>query len=253
MVHKCPKCNSINLRRGGIGIERIARFLEEQFPSTHLDILSSDTISHSHEANNKISEFVNKKEGILLTTNMIFKFLPALSSVAFGLVIPSVDAMTGLPDYSTLEKAIHKLYAFQLSAQSICVQSFQDWNSETHTTSPFIHRFVSESPLTLLNEELLQRDTYTYPPFVEIIALRNTNKFRSKALKLAQDTKKVLRSMGIKARGPIESYHSRGQGQFIFTLIIQCSPLEAETLKATITPVLSPFQSIEINPSQLFS
>ena len=251
MVHVCPKCGSDNLRRGGLGIEKLARMIQYSFPSISLEILSRDHSNTQEDQEAKIDDLIQGKTQVLFATSMIYKFLPRLQTTNFALIIPSAEALLGIPDYLSLEKAIHTLGACFMSAENTVIQSFQEWNPDEESIPPLLHRLAHGSVSQILHEEQSQRKTYSYPPYFQIISIHSAHGVRSKALHQAKNTKKALRAIGIRALGPLESYRPRGKGQSVFTLIIKATDAEATEIKKKVVPVLGHGQDVEINPPNL--
>ncbi len=251
MLHTCPKCGSDNLRRGGLGIEKLARIIQAIFPHISLDMLSGDHSNTQEDQEQRIEEVLNGNTQVLLATSMIYKFLPHLQPTQFNLIIPSAEALLGIPDYLSLEKAIHTLGAGFMSSEHTIIQSFQEWNPDEQSTPPMLHRIAHGSIRQILTEEQAQRNTYHYPPYYQIIAIHSAHGMRTKALHQAKKTKQALRAIGIKALGPLESYRPRGKGQSVFTLIIKATDTEAVAIKRKVTPVLGHGQDVEINPPNL--
>lgn len=225
--------------------------IQHMIPSASLEILSRDHSNTQEDQEAKIDNLIQGKTQILFATSMIYKFLPTLQPTQFTLVIPSAEALLGIPDYLSLEKAIHTLGACFMSAQSTTIQSFQEWNPDEESIPPLLHRLAHGSVSQILHEEQAQRKTYSYPPYFQIISIHSAHGIRSKALQQAKATKQALRAIGIRALGPLESYRPRGKGQSIFTLVIKATDTEATEIKKKVVPVLGHGQDVEINPPNL--
>ncbi len=248
MVHVCPKCGSEELHRGGLGIEKIERMITHLFPHVTTEFLTRDhtlTLESQQEAVEKLK---SGEAQILFATSMFQKFLPGIPKPL--IIIPSAEALLGFPDYTTLERATQLLVQAFTAADQTLIQTFQDYVPE-EDAEPLLYRLARGDISSVLTEEYAERQQFGYPPYTEIIAVHSQHHYRNKALEQALRAKKALRTVGIKALGPLEKYSSKGRGRFVFTLIIKSTPAEAEALKKKLVPVLERGQDIEINPQKL--
>lgn len=248
MVHVCPKCGSEELHRGGLGIEKIERMIAHLFPAAKTEFLTRDhtlTLESQQEA---VAKLKSSESQILFATSMFQKFLPEIQRPL--IIIPSAEALLGFPDYTTLERATQLLVQAFTTAHQTLIQTFQDYVPE-EDAEPLLYRLARGDISSVLSEEYQEREQFGYPPYTEIIAVHSQHHYRNKALEQALRAKKALRTVGIKALGPLEKYSSKGRGRFVFTLIIKSTPVEAQALKKKLVPVLERGQDIEINPQKL--
>jgi len=248
MIHKCPQCKSLNLKQGGIGIQKIQSMIQDLYPQTPNFILSSDTASDVNTQREIINKFIHTKPAILLSTSMIHKFLDIIPQTIT--IIPSAESLINFPDYSIQEKSIQTLTELIQHSKKTFIQTFTTWNRDEELPS-HIYNIINRPIAELWQQEYNNRKLYQYPPHYEIIAIHSQHSKRQLALNQALRIKTALDNISIKALGPLEKYLAKGKGIYKFTLIIQSSPTQAKTIKAKLVPILERGQDIEINPQNL--
>ncbi len=248
MIHKCPQCKSLNLKQGGIGIQKIQSMIQELYPQNPNFILSSDTASDVSTQKNIIDQFIHTSPAILLSTSMIHKFLDIIPQTIT--IIPSAESLINFPDYSIQEKSIQTLTELIQHSKKTFIQTFTTWNRDEELPS-HIYNIINRPIAELWQQEYNNRKLYQYPPHYEIIAIHSQHSKRQFALDQALRIKTALDNISIKALGPLEKYLAKGKGVYKFTLIIQSSPSQAKIIKAKLVPILERGQDIEINPQNL--
>jgi|694.fasta_scaffold04549_19 primosomal protein N' (replication factor Y) len=248
MIDKCPQCKSLNLKQGGIGIQKIQSMIQELYPKTSNFILSSDTASDVSTQKNIIDKFIHTTPAILLSTSMIHKFLDIIPKTIT--IIPSAESLINFPDYSIQEKSIQTLTELIQHSEKTLIQTFTKWNRDEELPS-HIYNIINRPISDLWQQEYNNRKLYQYPPHCQIIAIHSQNSKRNYALDQALRIKNALYTININALGPLEKYLAKGKGIYKFTLIIQSTPTQAKAIKAKLVPILERGQDIEINPQNL--
>jgi primosomal protein N' (replication factor Y) (superfamily II helicase) len=248
MIHQCPQCKSYNLKQGGIGIQKIQSMIQELYPQIPSFILSSDTASDVSTQKDIIDKFIHSNPAILLSTSMIHKFLDIIPKTLT--IIPSAESLINFPDYSIREKSIQVLTELIQNSHKTLIQTFTTWNREEELPT-HIYNIINRPIAELWQQEYQNRQLYQYPPHYEIIAIHSQHSYRDKALSQALRVKTALHNISIKALGPLEKYLAKGKGIYQFTLIIQSTPKQAQSIKSKLVPILERGQDIEINPQNL--
>lgn len=248
MIHQCPQCKSYNLKQGGIGIQKIQSMIQELYPQIPSFILSSDTASDVSTQKDIIDKFIHSTPAILLSTSMIHKFLDIIPKTLT--IIPSAESLINFPDYSIREKSIQVLTELIQNSHKTLIQTFTTWNREEELPT-HIYNIINRPIAELWQQEYQNRQLYQYPPHYEIIAIHSQHRYRDKALDQALRVKTALNNIHIKALGPLEKYLAKGKGIYQFTLIIQATPKQAQSIKSKLVPILERGQDIEINPQNL--
>lgn len=248
MIHQCPQCKSYNLKQGGIGIQKIQSMIQELYPQIPSFILSSDTASDVSTQKDIIDKFIHSTPAILLSTSMIHKFLDIIPKTLT--IIPSAESLINFPDYSIREKSIQVLTELIQNSHKTLIQTFTTWNREEELPT-HIYNIINRPIAELWQQEYQNRQLYQYPPHYEIIAIHSQHSYRDKALSQALRVKTALHNIHIKALGPLEKYLAKGKGIYQFTLIIQATPKNAQSIKSKLVPILERGQDIEINPHNL--
>lgn len=162
---RCPHCGEDALRRKGMGTQQVERLVAERFPDARIARMDVDTTSGKW-AHTAILDRVGRGEiDILLGTQMIAKGLDFPNVTLVGVV----DADTGLnlPDFRAAERT------FQLLSQVAgrAGRGAKGGEVIVQTRMPTHHAVrhaVSHDFLSFVREELGNRRTPVYPPFVSI-------------------------------------------------------------------------------------
>lgn len=248
MIHTCPQCKSMNLKQGGIGIQKIQSLIQELYPNTPNFVLSSDNTSDILSQKDIIDKFTHHTPSILLATSMIHKFLDLVPKTLT--IIPSAESIINFPDYSIREKSIQTLTELIQHSNKTIIQTFSTWNRDEELPT-HIHNIINHPIAELWQQEYEKRQEYHYPPQYEIIAIHSQHTKRDQSLAQALRMKAVLAKIKIKSLGPLEKYIAKGKGVYRFTIIIQEKPTQAQSIKDKLTSILERGQEIEVNPQNL--
>ena len=166
----CIACGSTALKAQGLGTERIEEELAELFPTARVARMDLDTTRKKKAHATLLDAFANLEYDILVGTQMVSK---GLDFAHVGLVgVMSADRMLTFPDFRSFERAYQMLT--QVAGRAgrsgegargkVVIQTF----SADHW---LLHHVVDHDHEALVRRELIERQTYQYPPFVRMIRL----------------------------------------------------------------------------------
>ena len=167
---QCISCGSTALKPQGLGTERIEEELAELFPTARVARMDLDTTRKKTAHAKLLEAFANLEYDILVGTQMVSK---GLDFAHVGLVgVMSADRMLTFPDFRSFERAYQMLT--QVAGRAgrsgegargkVIIQTF----SADHW---LLHHVVDHDHEALVRRELVERQTYSYPPFVRMVRL----------------------------------------------------------------------------------
>ena len=230
---KCGACGSHSVKAKGLGTERIEEELSELFPSASVGRMDLDTTRSKHAHAKILEDFSNKKFDILVGTQMVSKGLDFEDVALVGVM--SADKMLTFPDFRSFERAYQMLT--QVAGRS--GRSNERGKVVVQTFSPdhwVIQKVVAGDHEKLVSNELIERKSYKYPPFVRLIriSLRHTDEKRVKAG--AEVLSKRLRQrFGERVVGPDTPYLSRVNDLFRLEILLK---FERELSPSKYKPML---------------
>lgn len=166
----CIACGSTALKPQGLGTERIEEELQELFPAARVARMDLDTTRKKTDHARLLEAFADQEYDILVGTQMVSK---GLDFANVGLVgVLSADRMLTFPDFRSFERAYQMLT--QVSGRAgrsndgprgkVVIQSF----SADHW---LLQHVVEQDHEAVVKRELIERETYMYPPYVRMIRL----------------------------------------------------------------------------------
>ncbi len=197
---ECPACGSKTLIIKGFGTERIEDELKIHLPEAKIGRLDLDTARTKTQHSKIISDFEDKEIDILVGTQMVTK---GLDFENVGLVgVLSADSLLRFPDFRATERAFQLL--LQVSGRAgrkhkrgkVLIQAFD--------IKSFVLRDVQNNDYaTFFNREIAERQAFSYPPFVRLIAINLKHKKPDVLREAAKVFSKILRGrLGDRVSGP---------------------------------------------------
>lgn len=178
----CPECHSNQIKDFGLGMQKVAEYIEENFKTKPLLIDSSKARSH-----NKITKL---KEAF--NTTQIFIWTSLLTTPPQDLVIDLVvflqaDLWLNIPDYSANENNFNFLHdAFtKYDNATFLVQSFNPDHYSIRSACKLDPRWFQE-------QENIFRKEHNYPPFWDLCVLLYKNEIEESLFKKVDTLHKEL-------------------------------------------------------------
>lgn len=164
----CVSCGKSTMKPKGLGTERIEEELAEHFPKARVARMDADTTRSRHGHQRLVRAFANREFDILVGTQMVTK---GLDFAHVGLVgVLSADRMLNFPDFRSFERA----YQMLTQVAGRAGRSGERGKVILQTFNPdhwVMTKVMANDYHGLVNQELIERKNYRYPPFVRLIRL----------------------------------------------------------------------------------
>ena len=202
----CPKCNAPAIERTGLGTEKVAAAIAEEFPDARVARLDRD-VATGAKAEAVLSRVARREVDVLVGTQMVTKGhdFPGVTLVG----VLCADTGLNIPDFRASERT------FQLLAQvagragrgerpgRVIVQTYRP--SEPAVIAAAAHDYGQ-----FFAAETAERASLGYPPHGRLIAVRidgeSPGEVQRTAERLAQLAELVARrpeNTGVEVRGPV--------------------------------------------------
>ena len=164
----CVSCGKATMKPKGLGTERIEEELAEHFPDARVARMDADTTRSRHGHQRLVRAFANREFDVLVGTQMVTK---GLDFAHVGLVgVLSADRMLNFPDFRSFERA----YQMLTQVAGRAGRSGERGKVILQTFNPdhwVMTKVMANDYHGLVNQELIERKNYRYPPFVRLIRL----------------------------------------------------------------------------------
>jgi primosomal protein N' (replication factor Y) len=221
----CPSCGGALLDALGAGTEKVAEKISELFPDASTTILDRDTARRRGGLQSTLGAFASGKVQILVGTQMVAKGHHFPNVTLTGVI--SADALLGLPDFRAGERT------FQLLTQVAGRAGRGDKPGHV-----IIQTYYPEHPAVLhasghdhgafIDEELVYRKAFDYPPSTRMAVIRFESKDAAAAREAATTAGRLLHPApdGARIRGPAPAPIERLRGSWRWQLLLNASNRE---------------------------
>ena len=164
----CVSCGKSTMKPKGLGTERIEEELAEHFPDARVARMDADTTRSRYGHQRLVRAFANREFDILVGTQMVTK---GLDFAHVGLVgVLSADRMLNFPDFRSFERA----YQMLTQVAGRAGRSGERGKVILQTYNPdhwVMTKVMANDYMGLVQQELIERKNYRYPPFVRLVRL----------------------------------------------------------------------------------
>ncbi len=165
----CPSCAGTLLDAVGVGTEKVAHHLGSVVPGVTSAILDRDTVRRRSGLQDTLGAFAAGKVQVLVGTQMVAKGHHFPNVTLTGVI--SADAMLGLPDFRAGERTFQLLT--QVAGRAgrgerpgrVVIQTY-------YPDHPAVRLACRHDVSTFLNEELVFRRSFDYPPVTRLAVVR---------------------------------------------------------------------------------
>lgn len=250
----CPSCQGLRIKFFGTGTERIETEIKLHFPLARIARMDRDTMTKRRDHEEAYRSFEQRKTDILIGTQMITKGWDIPSVDLVGIV--AADALLHLPDFRSAERAFQLLT--QVAGRCGRGQSrgeviIQSYNPE----HPVIEAVASYRDRAFYEEELRDRELFSYPPAVRCIFVSSEHKNKRNAQTTIERAAAALRSNPpphTEILGPSPAFISKKSGMFRWNLLIKLSlDTNLAERNAYLDRLVNDHLSIDIDPETLLS
>ncbi len=163
---KCPECRSVNIRKRGLGTQKIEDVVQKILPRARIVRMDADSMSKKNLYRKTLNDFRIGKIDLLVGTQMIAKGLDFPNVTLVGLV--DADRSLHVEDFRAAERTFQLIV--QVSGRSGRGDRAGEVVIQTHTPHAPPIQFARQSDFEgFLLEELEQRREFNYPPFRHLI------------------------------------------------------------------------------------
>jgi primosomal protein N' (replication factor Y) len=163
---KCPECNSINIRKKGLGTQKIEDIVQKILPRAKIVRMDADSMSKKNLYRKILNDFRIGKIDLLVGTQMIAKGLDFPNVTLVGLV--DADKSLHVEDFRAAERTFQLIV--QVSGRSGRGDRAGEVVIQTSTPHAPPIQFARKSDFDGFQlEELEQRREFNYPPFRHLI------------------------------------------------------------------------------------
>lgn len=186
----CPECGSKYIKYFGSGTQKVEEVIKKLFPSASIARMDVDTTSRKGSHGRILRSMKNGDLDILIGTQMIAKGLDFPLVTLVGII--AADTSLNLPDFRSSERTFQLLtqvggragrgkFEGKVMVQTYNPEHFSIQMAKTHDYIQFY------------NKEILLREAFEYPPFMDIITIVIYGADENKVSSLAKEVyEKIL-------------------------------------------------------------
>jgi len=160
---RCRNCNSWRLQALGIGVDFVTDILEKHTDNTPIHQLDADNQKTASEQKKVLRDFHHRESGILVTTK---SGVNTLSEPVDDSAVITADALLAIPDLNVSQE----LFSLLISLRDKTKNKFfiQTRSNNTSIFSAALNGDIN----TFYDDDIRQREQFSYPPFSYLIKLR---------------------------------------------------------------------------------
>lgn len=237
----CPECKSTRIKGFGIGIEKVEKYFQKQFPKAILQKMATGENTSYKKLIDMIKDWQNGQIDILITTQIGTR----LSAPNLDLITAiNIDSVLNFPDWRNDEKAWQMLHALKnnSNAQKIVIQTYKP-------DSALLQAILAEQKI-FYQKELQNRKALAYPPFVKMIKLICRSDDYDFLINETNRVAKTLRQKlpQLKIIGPTQPINAKIRYFWYKHLILKLDLNEKNAILEDILINLSNLWSIDVDP-----
>ncbi len=240
----CPDCGKESIECLGIGTQKIENLIKSYFPKAKVARMDTDTTGRKGSHGRILENFQKQKTDILIGTQMISKGLDFPNVTLVGII--SADLILNLPDFRAAERT------FQLVTQVAgrSGRGSEEGRVILQTYEPDHYSIIfskSHDYKNFIENELIIRKEFDYPPFSNLILINFIGRDRKRVVNTANSItnhiKYILDSQGYKifdniVLGPNPSIISKVKDNYRYQLLLKDVGVSFRLLKKAVKYLL---------------
>lgn len=215
----CPQCQGLELLFTSIGTKALETEITKHFPGAVVARFDGDT----HRSEGLVAKFNDLQQGaidIVIGTQSIAKGhdLPKLSVVG----IVQADMSLAIPDYTASERTYHLLT--QVTGRIGRGHRSGTLVLQTHNpSSSVISQALAKDYKAFYDQEIVERQTYNFPPFVYLMTVTCARATTASAEKACLQAKQQLLTNvpGISIEGPTPRFIEKVANRYSWHLVVR--------------------------------
>ncbi len=216
----CPACGGTKVRTKGYGTEKIEEELQLLFPSAKIARIDLDTTRTKTAFQSIVQEVESGAIDMIVGTQMVAK---GLDFEKINLVcVFDADRMIHFPDFRASERAFQLIT--QVSGRAGRRQQTGKVLIQTNNPAqPLLRKIIDGDYEGFFEEEIIERQTYHYPPFTRLIRLTVKHIEQPNAQKAAEFLAKNLKEKLGDSRvlGPEKPIIERIRNMFLVEVLLK--------------------------------
>jgi primosomal protein N' (replication factor Y) (superfamily II helicase) len=266
MNDKCTFCKNEEVKKIGLGTERVEEDIRYLFPNARIARADRDEIQSRTDLEDLITSIENRETDILIGTQMIAKGLDFKGLNLVGLVL--ADIGFNMPDFRASERSFQLILQVSGRAGRHVSADDQPGQVVVQTFNPehlaVVHAQKNDYE-GFAEKELGFRKALGYPPFGKLAAIRIKSNDKNIAERDAQQVLATAQKLQgkdaelnkLELLGPTEAPLSKLKGQYRYHLLVKGeSPQQVQRMCASISQVDSILSNktklqIDIDPLSL--
>lgn len=242
----CPQCGQPDVTFKGIGTKLIADEIRKLFPKARIARFDADN-AKDETLSARYQELYDGDIDIIIGTQLLAKGLDLPHLRVVGII--QADSGLQLPDYQAEERVFQLLYQVAgrvgrgKHSSQVIIQTYQPEH-------PIIQLALARNYSDFYQQQLAERRSTAFPPFVFLLKLTCIYKTEAGAIRAAQAT---ARTIGLKwpkvtVLGPTPAFHERIGATYRWQLLIKS---KERAVLVTIAKQMPPHWQADLDPSTL--
>ncbi|HWZ65408.1 MAG TPA: primosomal protein N' [Patescibacteria group bacterium] len=219
MVSSCPICHQPDVVIQGVGTKLIEEALNKLFPHSRIARFDADNTKDT-TIQSRYQELYDGDIDIIIGTQLLAKGLDLPNLRAVGII--QADIGLYLPDYQAEERVFQLIY--QVAGRigrtdhktKLVVQTYLPEHK-------IIQQAISRNFKSFYNQQLQNRKSMQFPPFIYLLKLTCSYKTELGAIRAAKRMASDLKSQwpNVTILGPAPAFYERLHGNYRWQLIIK--------------------------------
>lgn len=242
----CPVCSNTEIQYHSIGVKTLESEVARFFPNARITRFDSDNLK-ADRLENQFQSMASGNIDILVGTQLLSKGidLPKLGLVA----LLQADSVLHIPDYTTHERLFQLVT--QLSGR--VGRGHADGHVVIQTNSPELPLYeqaLNKAYEDFYADQIKERQTYHYPPFVHMAKITVKRKTDAAAERACSKLYKDLdaKHLPVSIAGPAPAFHHKVRDWYQWQLILRAPKRDTLTKLHTLLPAQT---ILDIDPSNL--
>ncbi len=220
----CPDCNEADIILKTIGTKAVVQEVARLFPESRINRFDTDT-AKAEQLEKQLERLKAGDTDIIIGTQMITKGLDLPRLAVVGVL--NADASLLIPDYTAAERTFQLLTQITGRAN----RGHRDSTSIIQTYNPshaVIRAALEKDWASFYANELTERRTFRFPPFVYMLKLSCLRASNAAAEKSAAHMLHRIQTTfpEVIVEGPSPAFHPRESGKYKWQIIAKASSRE---------------------------
>lgn len=245
---QCPECNSPELMFQGVGTERLAMTMQQQFPGIPIFRIDRDTTTHKNALPEMMENIHNTQAAILVGTQMLAKG-HHFPNVTLVLILEADSALLGI-DYRASERfgqLLTQVMGRAGRAEKPGTAIIQSHYPEHAQLQNLVQNGYNHFAMDLLTE----RQQLELPPFSYHALLRLESQDAEQAQKILIQMQQQLHHLPCISLGPFPAGLQRRAYYFRYQLLLQAN--KRSQLKQALAVITQQAEQLIKSPKVRFS